>query len=410
MSDATLSRTVWAELHVESFIAPAFVAEFVFHSPQVIDVTQKEVADFLIHRGDQGLLVSQKCQDDPTSRTGEKLVRWANKKAEEAAGQLKGALRRVGVPNEIWCEHRRRGRVSFPNGLPRVDHTIVTVEVIEHVVLQDDLPLEHVGTPISYLSVSDFMNLSLQLRTVPEALRYLEARRALPAAVQRTIGSEQLLFAYYLLHDGDFAGFTSLDDTRAMLLQHRDALAAILDAKAERDRFALVLEHVADQLAGRHPHYKEGLSQAAIDSYEPDGERQGYLVMQGLIAGLMLGERAELGQAFDGVIALRKAGHGLTHVQAMVSSHPEYVFILGSFVENNSSTRNNLLLSFDAFARAAMAYYGRTRCLIIFDRDGKSYEVAHAELAGPSTPADVENGEKLFGHLKVFPREIHVRP
>ncbi len=73
MADTSLSRTIWAEQHVESFISPSFVAEFVFRSPQVIDGTQKEVADFLIHRADEALLVSQKCQDDPTSRTGEKL-------------------------------------------------------------------------------------------------------------------------------------------------------------------------------------------------------------------------------------------------------------------------------------------------------------------------------------------------
>ena len=124
-----VTRTIWAEMHVESFIAPTFIAEFVFRSPQVVDGTQKEVADFLVLRGEQALLVSQKCQEDPTSRAGEKLQRWARKRAEGAVAQLKGALRRVGDGREIWCEHPRRGRVPFPNGLPPITHAIATVEI-----------------------------------------------------------------------------------------------------------------------------------------------------------------------------------------------------------------------------------------------------------------------------------------
>lgn len=68
-----LSRTRWAELHVEGVVAPAFVAEFVFRSPQIIDRDcAHEVADLLITRADQALLISQKCQEDPTARDAEK--------------------------------------------------------------------------------------------------------------------------------------------------------------------------------------------------------------------------------------------------------------------------------------------------------------------------------------------------
>lgn len=410
MANVPLSRTLWAELHVEGFVAPAFVAEFVFRSPQVIDVTQKEVADLLINRSEQAILVSQKCQDDPTSRSGEKLERWVRKKAEEAASQLKGALKRVGVQNEIWCDHRRRGRVSFLNGLPKIDHGIATVEAFERVALQCDLPLVEHGTAISYLSVSDFLNVVKELRTVPEVIRYLDARRALPESVLLTIGAEQDLFYYYLLHDGTFAGFAGLEEIRLLLSERDEELRNLLSAKAERDRDAHLLEHVADELAGRHPHYKDGLSELVLDYYEPEGERRMYLVMQDLIAGMMLGERAQLGQAFDHAIALRKSGKAITHVQAMVSSHPDYVFILGSFTETTPSIRNDLLAGFHPMATAAMAHYRRTRCLIIFDRDGKSYEVAHGELTGPPTREDIQNGRRLFGHLRMFGAEVHVRP
>jgi hypothetical protein len=412
MADTSMSRTIWAEQHVESFISPSFVSEFVFRSLQVIDGTQKEVADFLIHRADQALLVSQKCQDDPTSRTGEKLGRWARKRAEEAVSQLKGALKRVGVSNEIWCDHPRRGRVSFPDGLPNITHAVATVEVFEPIPLQDELPLDHHGTPISYLSVSDFLNVCIELRTVPEVTRYLDARRSLPASVQLTIGSEGLLFSYYLLRDGTFAGFRSLAATQQLLLERSDELLGVMEVKAERDRHASVLEYVADQLSGRHSHYRDGLSQAVLDYYEPTGERRMYLVMQGLIAGLTLGERAELGRAFAGAIQQRtsQGGKGISLCAAMVDSHSDHVFVLGSFGATATCTRNDLLTHFDPLARAAMAHYGRKRCLIVFDRDGESYEVAHDELLSSSTPGDLEAGSKIFGSLRLYGKEFHVRP
>jgi hypothetical protein len=213
-----------------------------------------------------------------------------------------------------------------------------------------------------------------------------------------------------LLLDGDFSDFNSLADAERMLAERSEELAQVLRAKAERDAYALLLEHVADELAGRHPQYKEGLTQTAIDLYEPDGERKGYLMMQDLIAGMMLGERAYLGEAFHTAVELRKGGSGLVHVQGMIESHPDHVFIFGSFAESNSSTRNDLILSYGPLARAAMSQYERTHCLVIFDRGGKRYEVGLVEMTGPFSPEDVENGRRIFGHLKIFGKAVHVRP
>jgi hypothetical protein len=334
------------------------------------------------------------------------------KRAEEAVAQLKGALKRVGVPNEIWCEHPRRGRVSFPDGLPHIDHAVATVEAFEEVALQGDLPLECNGTPLSYLSVSDFLNVCNELRSVPEVVRYLDARRALPEAVLRSLGAERLLFSHYLVNDGTFAAFTSLADVRAMLTERRAEFQALLAAKAERDQYSYQLEYVADQLAGRHPHYQDGLSQEVLDYYEPDGERKMYLVMQDLIAGLSPGERVELGRVFEGAMQTirRQRGTGFSQAAAMVPSHADYVFVLGSLGSTERFGCNELLQMFDPLARAAMAHYGRKRCFIIVDRDGKSFEVAHAEQTAPPTPEELEAGHRAFGSLKLSAKEVRVRP
>ncbi|MGB8266354.1 MAG: hypothetical protein WCE44_08545 [Candidatus Velthaea sp.] len=408
-----LSRTQWAELHVESVVAPAFIAEFVFRSPQIIDRgCAHEVADLLITRADQALLISQKCQEDPGARDADKTQAWARKQAVKAAAQLKGALRRVGIADEIWCQHPRRGRVAFPKGLPPITHALAIVEVFERSELGDDVPVESQGTPISFLSVSDFLNLSQQLRTVPEIVRYLDARRGLPAAEQRMIGCEHVLFSYYLLFDGSFAGFTDYDAAVRVLSAHEAELRAVRAAKAERDRFSFLIEHVADQLAGRHALFADGLSAEVLEKYEPTGDRRGYLQMQEILAGMHLAERASLGLAFKGANDERRArgGRGFTFRAAQVSSLSDVVFVLGSFAESPTFTRDRLLSAFHPLAEEAMVHYDRKRCLIIVDRDGKSYEVALGLLTMPPSPERKATPSKHFGTLKTAAHEVHFRP
>jgi hypothetical protein len=84
-------RTDWAERHVEELLSLPFVTEFVFRSPQTIDRTLKrEVADFLILQKGTGILISQKCQEDPARRTVEQTNRWARKKAKELSTSCAG--------------------------------------------------------------------------------------------------------------------------------------------------------------------------------------------------------------------------------------------------------------------------------------------------------------------------------
>ena len=113
--------------------------------------------------------------------------------------QLIGALRSPATP--FWCDHPRRGRVEFPTGLPTIVHGIVLAETFLPVDLQSaasDLPLEYAGVPITYLSINDFLNLAMQLRTVPELYAYLTMRRVLPETALRRFGEEQVLLEYYI--------------------------------------------------------------------------------------------------------------------------------------------------------------------------------------------------------------------
>jgi hypothetical protein len=148
-ADQILKRTDWAERIVEGFLVLPLIGEFVFRSPMAIaGGSQKEVADFLVMHDSGGLLLSQKCQLDPDSRDGQKTIAWARKEAKNGVKQLRGALR-TGNQKAIWCKHPRRGRVEFPQGLPKIAHGIVLVEVFETV----DLEPEHPNLPLKFQNV-----------------------------------------------------------------------------------------------------------------------------------------------------------------------------------------------------------------------------------------------------------------
>jgi hypothetical protein len=212
------------------------------------------VADHLILQNGSGILISQKCQEDPASRDERKAELWARKNAKGGVRQLCGALR-AGT-RLIWCDHPRRGRVEFPRGLPPITHGIVLTEVFQPVDLQpdaDDLPLSCGSTPITYLSVNDFLNLAVELRTAPELIAYLDARRSLPIPDVRRIGSERPLFGLYLLGDGSLAGCAGMSDATVAVAAQENRLAEALARKKESDIYSGLLEHVADALGTRHP-------------------------------------------------------------------------------------------------------------------------------------------------------------
>jgi hypothetical protein len=404
-------RTEWAERDVEEVLSLPFIAEFVFRSVRtMVNRKQEEVADFLILHQEACLLVEQKCQEDPSLRTLRKAELWALKKAKEGWSQVRRAITR---PRRfpVWCEHSRRGRVEFRNGLPPIQHGIVTVEVFQPVDLRSDvasLPLDHDGVPITYLSVNDFLNLVLELRSVPELMDYLAARRSLPPADLRLIGDERTLFSFYLLNDGSFSACAGRSDARVAVATQQDRLQAALQRKFEADQYAYRLEHVADELASRNPKYAEGMSPQLLAAYDPADKRQNYLEMQAALAGLRLRERVELGRAFHGAIEhVADKGQGLTFRAARFDSMPEWVYIIGA---SRNVDRAELLSRMMLLMGGAMAFYEKPKCLVIVDRDKSGYEVALSRPGVSPTQAHVEAGKRLFGDLRITSTPLHFLP
>jgi hypothetical protein len=295
--------------------------------------------------------------------------------------------------------------------LPPIQHAIITVEVFQPVDLQPDagsLPLGHDGVPITYLSVNDFLNLAVLLRSVPELMDYLAARRSLPPTDLRLIGEEKTLFFFYLLNDGSFAGCAGRSEARVAVAAQQDRLQAALQRKFDVDRYASLLEQVADTLASRNPKYSEGMPPELLAAYDPPKSRRNYREMQAALADLRLRERAALGRALHGAMEqVAGKGQGFEFRSARFDSMPEWVYVLGA---SKNVDRAELASRMMVLMGGAMAFYDKPKCLVIVDRDNRGYEVALSRPGVGPTQAHVEVGKRLFGGLRITTTQLHFLP
>ena len=299
MAERKLTRTEWAEYQVEELLSVPLVSEFVFRSPKHSDPTEKEVVDHLILHNGEGILLSQKAQEDPEARTPARNEAWVRKQIAGAASQVCGAIRNP-KDQPKWCEHPRRGRVEFPC-LPRIIHAIALAETTHAVDLTptaSDLPEDYLGVPLTYLALNDFLNLVMELRTIPELLEYIAARRRLASSTFYRIGDEKVLFEAYLLNGGTFGVVATHEDARRLLLERQNDVKEALRRNTENLYYSGYMEYVADELSVRDPDYARGLSAAVVAMFDDDGNRRHYLLLKQILADLRLRERAELGKAF----------------------------------------------------------------------------------------------------------------
>jgi hypothetical protein len=169
------------------------------------------------------------------------------------------------------------------------------------------------------------------------------------------------------------------------------------------------LEDVADQLATRRQDYADGLSAEALARYDAPDQRTNYLKMQAVLANLGLRVRSELGRAFDDTIRRREAsGSAFSHRAMHVDSNPEWVYVLGSSAGIKPVDLEEIKMTLMV---AALAYYRKTHCLLIIDREKASYEVGlMIQPSPPSSPTERALGDKFFGHLRVTDSELSLIP
>jgi len=353
----------------------------------------------MVMNGDSCILISQKTQDDPLRRTPEKNGLWVRKNAKAAALQLTGALRSASE-KPIWCEHRRRGRVEFAAGLPPIIHGIVLIETREAVDLWPDvreLPLEYNCVPITYLSLNDFLNLVEELRSIPDLLTYLDARRALPVDCMRLLGAEKPLFEYYILNEGTLAGCLGHADAKIVIAARHGEMRVAFEQREDQAFSAQLLEYVGDCLAVRSADYAVGLSIEQLAAFDAPENRKNFLTMQDVIAQLTFAERAQLGRAlFAAGAKLEGQMEGFVYQSAQFTSR-DWVYVLCS---SKNIARPEVLQRVEYLQRGAMAYYKKNNCMVIVDRDGEGYEIAKSRTDYRPTLADYSLGERYFAHLR----------
>ena len=399
-SDPTFrQRTDWAEYFIAQLAGQSLISEYVFHSPQRTDKTQKEVVDILLTLAGQTIIVSLKCQQDPGSRSlDDKEAAWVVKAAAGAARQIKGALRTL-QGSAYWCDHPRRGRVQFAAGQLRPAHAVVLVETLERVSLPVELPLHDGGVPISFFSANDFCNVVQQLRTIPEIVAYLDARRALPADALRTIGREGSLYEYYLLNGESLSLCLGPEDAALVSTARAVELRSALTRKTEADRYSGLIERVADCLAERNPDYLSGLSTEDQAQFDSSTDRRNYLLMQEELCNLRLADRVLLGRHFADLMERADNAKRPTMTFAAVhsDSKPDLVYVLASA---RGESRVELLNRARQLLLGAMAFYDKRRGMAIVDRDGVSFEVILCEVPTHSITA-FHVGEHFFGKLRM---------
>jgi hypothetical protein len=410
MSAQEPSRGDWAELGFEHLSSIPLVSEFVFRSPRYRDnestekSTEKEVVDHLFLCDGKCLLISQKVQDDPTKRTQERNQQWVLKNIQRSLRPITGAIRNP-PKGPIWCNHPRLGRVEF-DVLPPVVHGVVLAETWRPVKLSPiaaSLPSEIQGIPISYFSINDFMNILVRLRTIPEVIEYLSARRALAKECLNSVGDEMALFGLYLMQGGSLEGGKGNAEAKQRIRCNRDSFQKAIERNNEQIRFSSVLEHAADCLATRDPNWFDGITEEMRSLFDPDIKRRNYVLLQEPLTRLRLRERAELGRCFYSVMqrtAEKRAGI------SFAAGHIDGNELLFLFISARGESRKNLFGAMQALTRAALAHYKMGRCWVISDRDGTNFEVALTVLDYSPTPEDIAEGKRLFGPLKTLDVDV----
>ena len=252
--------------------------------------------------------------------------------------------------------------------------------------------------PLTYMSINDFLNIVWQLRTVPEVLEYLNARRELPTACLRMVGDELPFYELYIMNGASLKGCMGHADARRAAETHDDLLREALDRSEEYKLYSSQIERVADALSQRDPNYADGLPPEALALFDKEGERKNYLILQEVLTDMRLTERASIGRQFHNV-AESMSGRtcGLTMAAAHVDGR-DWVFVFISCRVVEKPTRFGIA---KMLAGGALAHYQKKNCLVVIDRDGEHYDLMRSNPEYEPDANDIAAGEKHFGHLRM---------
>lgn len=359
-----MQRTDQMELLLEQLAILPLTWENVYRSPQYTAQLDKEVVDLLLILRSNGIFISLKCQQNPDSRTKDKLYRWVQKSALYAVRQISGGIR-TSKTREFWCTHHRRGRVTFePNQISPV-RAVILIESHQTIQLNQELPLEIDSIPVSYFTLDDFLNLLNELRTFNDLLKYMETRSSICQELQRTLGIEQDIFEQYVLQRGSLRGVSDLKNLQKNNLEQKSEILQLITKRNHDNQLAAPIERLSDNLSTRLENHEEGLDEVHRNRFDPNSQRRNYLLIQNELCDLVLDERRKMGVLLSHVAknAIDPENQQRIGYQAgFLDSKPDFLYILSS---SKSLTRNDILHKSSALIYGGLSHYGMSNGLLI---------------------------------------------
>jgi len=337
-------------------------------------------------------------------RTGRPPPEGANVGYAPAARQLDGGVKTI-RERPFWCDHAKRGRVDFNPGALRVRHAIACVETAQGIELPLDLPEDVRGTPVTYLSSSDMLNIVKELHAFPDIMDYLDARLKLPRDMRRNIGVEEPLCSYYLLNDQSFDGCRSFDDVIGTLDAAGGELKRRIGEKHKADVFASVIESISYSMSVPPP--DAAVWNTAGDSEHAEAsQRIEYTKAQEYLCELRLGERRSIGEKFAELHSkVHESPTGLVY-SSMHSDSRDFLYVLAVA---RGVDREELVRRAEVLLISGLAHRGKSAGMIIVERDGVAYLTILSE-GRIDSPEATAAGEELFGRLKTTRTPIRVLP
>ncbi|HYH05716.1 MAG TPA: hypothetical protein VEK11_01535 [Thermoanaerobaculia bacterium] len=395
------ARSLWAEQFTAQFAAIPLLNEFVFPNPQYRNrKCDQEVCDLVLVLKQRGIICQLKARDQ--DKVGERLRRSIVKKAREGGNQVAGAIRTLSR-KPVWCDHPRRGQVTWEPGELAAIHGVVLVECAgERVELPHDLSWSADGVPITYMDVSDFLNVVDHLRAFPDIERYLRTRAALGNEVTRAIGGEKPIFEHFVIKNGTFDEWDGYGEATSRSVRFRSERETAFIQKMREDRqHAAFIEYVSDLLATRSETYATGLNAETIARFDNSERRVRYLAMQEALADLSLPARRNLGQQLQSVQSKVRSEDDndprMAFAAAFFDEKPSFIYVVmasrGLSKQADYDRGMGLLAS-------ALAHYDSHEGMLLMDRGTGGFEVfmiRDLELNDELRTS----GEKLFGKLRI---------
>ena len=290
----------------------------------------------------------------------------------------------------------------------QIIQAIVLVETLEVVRLADELKLEMGGIPVSYFSVSDFLNIVNELRTIPDIKKYLEGRKCLPKEVLTTLGLERKICEYYILNNGIFPYISDLPQLVSAVKNNRKQIAELIRIKSHMDKNSHIIERISDALSQRLEGYEKGLDDITSARYDSPSNRKNYILMQNELCDLVLDERRRIGEYFSDIMNRVKSDrckNSMGYKAIRLDSKPEFLYVLSA---SKGRGRQELIKKAEVLLRAALAEYHKRRgMIIIYNHDVNNFEVILLEKFEQNA-FDTKIGNQLFGQLKT--EHIPIQP